>query len=278
MSDTAPSTCSAKPGSAEDRPGLLASSVAANGIDDPISDTSSFGAPTAGLRKFQPVYVATGTACSTDLMPARSLPSSSTWGTRSGRGSGALPGGLNQLGRLNTRNRRECDGLAANERAVAQLRILAGRRGTALPHPAIHRGEQSTERPPVLHGVVELLAGGSSRRELTRRMLGSRQKVNARVVGRRYVSLAVGRRMRERCGAGVPVLNRAVGEKDFWLVLSRAIVVEQPVGPAADRIACRRVGERESSSRWTPRRRWACAPRSLIEIRPAPAMCAMTPS
>ena len=64
------------------------------------------------------------------------------------QGSRALPGGLKNLRRLNTRNRRERDGLAANERAVAQLRVLAGRRCSALPHPAIHGGEQGTERPP----------------------------------------------------------------------------------------------------------------------------------
>src|SRR5947209_4934150 len=64
-----------------------AARVAGNPIDDPSSDTRSLGAPAAMARKFQPVYVASGTATSGRRMPARSSPSASTCGTRSGSGA-----------------------------------------------------------------------------------------------------------------------------------------------------------------------------------------------
>ena len=44
----------------------------------------SCGLPTDGSRKFQPVVVASGTASSGSRMPAMSLPSRSTCGTRCG--------------------------------------------------------------------------------------------------------------------------------------------------------------------------------------------------
>src|SRR5215467_8925065 len=71
---------------------MRAARVVGNGIVDPSSETRPNGpnGPDAGgFAKFHPVYVASGTATSGSLMPPRSLPSSSTAGTRSGSGAPA---------------------------------------------------------------------------------------------------------------------------------------------------------------------------------------------
>src|SRR5579864_151200 len=68
---------------------VRAAGVAGSAIDDPSSDTRSVGAPVVGVRKFQPVYVPSGTATSGSLIPASSLPSASTCGTSSGSGDPA---------------------------------------------------------------------------------------------------------------------------------------------------------------------------------------------
>ena len=124
--------------------GARAARVLANGSVEPSMLMRSPGAPCSGCRGFQPVKVASGAWSSTGRIPGRSLPSSSTDGTK-------LTNGAPIFGGSSWRMPRAASGPKSSRRGVS---IRSGKRTPGIPgggvFPGGERGFPSGERafPP----------------------------------------------------------------------------------------------------------------------------------
>ena len=218
-------------------------------------------------------------------MPARSLPSSSTCGTSNGRRrrSRRRPAGMRCRGRGDARNRRERDAIASDERPSASRGCWLG--GGAVPSLTQRSiaSEQRPQRPrstrtglssccPLRHCAAGTAPGQCCvpARKYTRTLSGSVE-----------IGSAVGRRVdeRRRRGRRPSTRRRCSCRRSSADVCARAVVVEQPFGPAADRIALRarrRTGNAVAVYIDERVRRRARARSG--SSRAAPAMCAITPS
>ena len=158
--------------------------------NEPVSDTSSFVGPERSLKKFQPRYVASGTAISGMRMPGRSFPSVSTCGTSIGKAEPTFGGSWLMMpfdskirtvihaicfvdvcrrgGAVEVREIRKFQFVGRNQRALADARVGAWRRLHAFGDPSIQRNQQFSCRPSIVERIVQLLADCRESEEMRR--------------------------------------------------------------------------------------------------------------